>query len=61
MNTRAVAATVDDDAAVLVHLAGDDLAAERGLQLPLQQPLERAGAVDRIVAGVGEVLERRVA
>ena len=48
------------DAVLIVDLAGEDLSTERGLELLLQQPLERARAVDRVVAGVREVLERRV-
>src|SRR5215471_1311912 len=49
---------VDHDPAVVAPRAGEQLAAEYRLELALQQALQRAGAVDRIVAGGGEVLER---
>jgi len=41
-------------------LAGEDLAAEVGLDLLLEEALQRARTVDGIVAGVGEVLLRAV-
>src|ERR1700687_996784 len=55
-----IAAVVDDDAGVIAHFAGDDLAAERRLEFLLQQALPRPRAVDRIVADACEVFERRV-
>ena len=48
---RIGARTSIDDARALGDLAGEDLAAERGLDLLLEHPLQRPGAVGRVVAG----------
>src|SRR5215472_14865702 len=47
-------------ARVVTNLAGQQLAAQRGLELALNQPLERAGPEGRIVTVLGQVVARLV-
>src|SRR5947199_4729825 len=46
---------LDRHAAVVAHVAGQDLARQRRLNMPLEEALERPGAIDRVVALEGDV------
>ncbi len=48
----------DPDDRALARLAADQGAGDAALELLLQEALERAGAVDRVVAGAGDELAR---
>ena len=52
---------LDGHAAVVANLSGQQFARERGFDLALQEALERARAIDRVVTLAGDVFFRRVA
>ena len=54
-------ALVHHDVVAGDEVAGEELRGERVLDHPLDGPLERPGAVDRVVAGVGDGLARLLA
>ena len=50
------AVVIDHQRRVGLHLVGDDHAADQGLHLPLEEALQRTGAVDGIVALIHNVV-----
>jgi hypothetical protein len=52
--------SADDDGVARLELAGQDALRQRVFQLVLDRTLERAGAVDRVEAGVAEQVEDRL-
>src|SRR5256886_6571276 len=52
--------SVDAHVTAVAHVSGDDQLREAGLHLLLDRATERTGAVDRVVAALGEIVLRAV-